>query len=142
MIFLPRKFAGFKLDHAEMIPKEDHSLAQAGATDGVLAGYVASDKELRLLAFNFSSAESAKAGLSKFIGDFKQKIGESSLTTQEEGQKKKGNTVVGDRIVLRGKSEFAAGESIVWTNGSVLFAVSITKRNDDSPLEFERQFPY
>jgi len=63
-----------------------------------------------------------------------------NLKTQEEGQKKKGNTVVGDRIMARGDGQLSAAESLAWTNGSVLFTVSSRGLIMTAPSNLRRNF--
>ena len=135
----PKTVGTYQLGRGQELPKDDKSLSEFQAIGGTMDKYVSGNNELIFSAYNFESPEKAKTGFDKW----KEKISTMHLKTQEEGPKKKGANVVGDRILAKGDSDFSASEVVVWTNGSVLFAVSASKKdNANDPLEFEKKFTY
>lgn len=170
--FFPQSVGDFQLSSSA---EENDAKEQLGATEGWLAIYknqtTASGRlgfqervqaregeasSLAIMALNYPSIESAKAGLQ----NLKKVLGDASVIDQ--GRKRKGVFTVGERLVLIPPKDVGRREvelpgsarliqaqrellvtpnskAVAWTNGSVLFFVL---GEGDIPLEVERGFRY
>lgn len=133
-----KEVGSFKL--AGTRPADGEMLKALNGTAGAENFYQSADnRRLMFVLVNFSSAESAKAGLKIF-----QKHEFDGWTILEQGPKQINGSPVGDRVIVKEKSSDAAkGDRVLlWTNGSMLFIVGTRGADDNSPIEFEKSFSY
>jgi hypothetical protein len=112
------------------------------------AAYVSStNKAVIIQAIKFSPPENAKEALQIF-----KKDPAPSVELKEVGEKKKGSSTVGERVVIIGTNSKGEERLVnIWTNGSLLFILraqypeqsgNFVAPNATDLREFENSFPY
>lgn len=157
----PEKVGNFKREHRKLIdvdvniPSPNEAKIKDSFTDrysGNSAGCT-----ITISADNFFSADKAEEKMKETKNHYS--TSRSPLTKEAgsrfsitEGSKKKGLTMIGNRLEVRANEPMSDTLEIFWTDGSVLFSLSSGVRgvyNDQEAnqcvkdvFEFENNFPY